>query len=276
VINFFTDRYFPEKDSPQFLKTPVSELKAIEGSYETTRRADSTKLKATTIGGQQRATVDKDGVLHLGRFKDLRGHNIHFKPIGKDLWQEEDGQARVFAIRDKDGQVTRLAVDFPGVQLERVPWYEDDRFVVTGMWTSLIVLMLVVGASLGRTMQRIFFRARPSPAPRPGTIWLTLGPRLAAFCWILLAVGIVIGTVRMSNDPFPFSPALYKWFVLMNWGVGISIFFSFFAIVAGVKVWWRDQTRWITMIKFSIVGLACLFASWFAIHWNLIGPAHRI
>jgi hypothetical protein len=46
--------------------------------------------------------------------------------------------------------------------------------------------------------------------------------------------------------------------------------------VAGIRVWRREQVRRITMIKFSLVGLACLFGCWFAVHWNLIGPAHRI
>jgi uncharacterized membrane protein len=74
----------------------------------------------------------------------------------------------------------------------------------------------------------------------------------------------------------PPTPDWFKWFALMNWATGITMFFSFFAIVAGIRVWWRDQIRRITMIKFSLVGIACLFLCWFAIHWNLIGPAHRI
>jgi multisubunit Na+/H+ antiporter MnhE subunit len=34
--------------------------------------------------------------------------------------------------------------------------------------------------------------------------------------------------------------------------------------------------RWITKVKFTLVGLACLFLSWFALYWHVIGPAHRI
>jgi hypothetical protein len=43
-----------------------------------------------------------------------------------------------------------------------------------------------------------------------------------------------------------------------------------------VTIWWREGMRWITKVKFTLVGLACLFLSWFALHWHVIGPAHRI
>jgi hypothetical protein len=62
----------------------------------------------------------------------------------------------------------------------------------------------------------------------------------------------------------------------MNWVTALCILFSVFAVVSGIRVWWRDNLRTITRVKFSLVGLSCLILSWFAIHWNLIGPAHRI
>jgi CubicO group peptidase (beta-lactamase class C family) len=275
IINFFSDRYFPGAPKVEFLKTPASQLKAIEGSYESTRRADSTKLKLTEFN-QNRATVDKDGVLHLSGFSDLRDHPINWKPIGKDLWQEEDGQARLFAIRDGNNRVIRIAFDFPGVQLERVPWYEDNRFVFSGLWASLTVMALVVLATLVRVVRRTFFRSRPAWEPPPGTIRLTWGPRLAAFSWVTIAVAITIWQIATQDVLFPFNHDIFKWYVLENWVTGIAIFFSFFAIVAGIRVWRQEQVRRITMIKFSLVGLVCLFACWFAVHWNLIGPAHRI
>jgi hypothetical protein len=30
------------------------------------------------------------------------------------------------------------------------------------------------------------------------------------------------------------------------------------------------------MVKFSLVGAACLVLSWIAVYWHLIGPAQRI
>jgi CubicO group peptidase (beta-lactamase class C family) len=276
IVNLFSDRYFPADMKQEFLKTPLSELKAIDGRYHSTRRPDSTRLKLAGIGEQSLAEVDKDGVLHLGSFKDLREHPVRWRPVGKDLWEEEDGQARLFAIRDSANRVVRIATDFPGVQLERVPWYEDDAFVLETLGASLAILALVVAASVLRVGRRIFFRRRGPLEPQPGTLWLTAGPRLAAFAWVAIAIGLAAWQSSTQGDLFPFDANLFRMFAVMNWATGVAIFLSIFAVVAGIRVWWRGQIRWITKVKFSLVALACLFACWFAVHWNMIGPAHRI
>jgi CubicO group peptidase (beta-lactamase class C family) len=276
IINFFSDRYFPEAPRQEFLKTPVSDLKAMAGAYEATRRADSTKYRLAGLFGQARATVDKDGVLQINDFKDLRGHPIQWKPIGKDLWQEVDGQRKMFFIRDSGNRVVRAAFDFPGAQLERVPWYDDNRFVLSAAGTSLGILALVVLATLLRLGRRIFLRKRPRLEPQPGTAWLTFGPRMAAFVWVLLLGTIAVFFMVEGDDLMPPTPDWYKWFVLMNWGTCVALFFSLFAAIAAIRIWRRDDLRQITRVKFTLVGLACLILCWFAVHWNVIGPAHRI
>jgi hypothetical protein len=276
IMRMFSDRYFPSTHQPVFLKTPIAQLKPIEGSYQTTRRADSTRLKLYTVFDQAVASVDKDGVLTISGEKDLRGHPIKWKPTEKDLWQEVDGQNRIFAIRDARGRVARLAVDFPGVQLQRVPWYESDIFLLSTAGTSLAILAFVVVAAILRLGRRLFLRKRPRLHPQPGIQWLTASPRAAAFAWCILLGAVAVFIIVTGDDLMPPTPEWFKWFVLMNWATGVALFFSFFAVIAGIRIWWHDELRWITKVKFTLAALACLILSWFAIHWNLIGPAHRI
>ena len=54
------------------------------------------------------------------------------------------------------------------------------------------------------------------------------------------------------------------------------MWFSLFAVFAAIRIWFRADLRRITKIKFLFVAVAVSFLSWFAIHWNIIGPAHRI
>ena len=138
IIDMFTDRYFPAQAAQSFVSLPRKDLTAIEGVYQSTRREDSTKLKLLSFLSQRSATIDKQGVLSLGDMKNLRNHPIKWKPIAKDLWQEIDGQQRVFAIRDQADRVVRLAYDFPGVQAQRVPWYEHKNPVLTAVFASLL------------------------------------------------------------------------------------------------------------------------------------------
>jgi CubicO group peptidase (beta-lactamase class C family) len=276
IVDMFSDRYFPSTGQPPFLKSWDAGMRAISGIYETTRRADSTKLKLSALFSQSKASVDKDGVLTVQGFKDLRGHAIKWRPIGKDLWQEVDGQQRIFAIRNGNNRVIRLAFDFPGQQMQRVPWHERGDLVLWAGGCSFGILLLVVLATLVRLGRRIFLRKRPRLELQPGTLRLTFAPRFAAFVWCIL-LGTIIGCLMAAgNDLMPPTPDWFKWFVLINWATGVALFFSLFAGVAGIRVWWRSPLRWISKVKFSLTALACLILSWIAVHWNLIGPAHRI
>ena len=103
-----------------------------------------------------------------------------------------DGQRRVFAIRGQGGRVVRLAYDFPGVQAQRVPWYEHEGPVLTAVGASLAVLMLVVLAPLIRVGRKLILRHRPLLAPQPGTRWLPLTTQVAAGLWVVLLVTLGI------------------------------------------------------------------------------------
>jgi CubicO group peptidase (beta-lactamase class C family) len=275
LINGFTDRYYPYTPSPDFQKLPLDRLQGIEGAYQPTRRADSTKLRLGNLLSQRQASVDKDGVLTIEDSKDLRGHERKWKSIGKDLWQAEGDQERVFAIRDSDGKVIRAASDFAGVQFERVRWFDDSRFNHPLLLSSLGILLLVVVASLIRIGRRIFFAKRPSWKAVPGTARLTLGTKISAYAWILLTIGVAVLMGKLEGESFLPTRGVDKYFVLMNWGAVIAILLSIFPVIAGVRIWQKADTRWVTRVKFSFVSLACLFLVWFSIHWNILGPAHR-
>ena len=191
IIDFFSDRYFPGSPAVTFIAKPTGNFRDIAGRYQTTRRADSTKLRLMSIGDQVTAGVDKDNVLTIGGFDDLRGHQEKFKLIGKDLWQAQDDQDRVFAIRDSSGRVVRVAMMFPGIQFERVPWYANNKWTVPALFTGLGILGLVFIASIIRLGRRLFFQRRPRLQPQPGTIWLTFGPRSAAWIWFLFLCAIL-------------------------------------------------------------------------------------
>jgi len=276
IIDMFSDRYFPSIAQTPFLSKWDADMRAIAGTYQTTRRADSTKLKLMTLFSQRDASVNKDGVLKVEGFRDLRGHPIEWKPVGKDLWQQVGGQQRIFAIRDSRNRVVRLATDFPGVQMERVPWYENGNWMLWACGASFCVLVLVVLATLIRLGRWIFLHKRPRLTPRQGTIWLTFAPRAAAFCWCILFGAIAGFLIASGNDLMPPTPAWFKWFVVVNWATGVALFFSLFAALASIRIWLRPSLRWITKVKFTLTGLACLVLCWLAVHWNLIGPAHRI
>ncbi len=275
LLDGFADRYFPAYTPPPFQTASSGQVKEIAGTYQSTRRADSTKLAIGNPFSQAVAKVDKDGVLTVDVFKDLRGHTRKWKPIGKDLWQVEGDQARAFGIRDSSGKIIRVAVNFPGVQFQRVPWYEHKSFVGISLAVSVCILLFVVLASLVRFGRKLFFGSRPPLKPQPGTVWITIGPRLAAFTWIIVAIWLVALAGNLQNSDLPSFNVIVRYFWLINWFSVLAVIFSIFALIAGIRIWRRADTRFISRLKFSLVALACVFLAWYSIHWNLIGPIHR-
>jgi hypothetical protein len=208
-------------------------------------------------------------------YKDLRGHVRQLKPIGKDLWQESEDQGRILGIRDSSGEIARLAIRFPGVQFERIPWYENSRMILPILMVSLVILGAVVSASLLRLGRRIFLSKRPPLKQQPGSVRLTLGTSLSAAAWVVLTAGIGVLLSRLESETMLPTHAIDKYFVIMNMVTAIAILLSAFSVYAGLRVWRRPEIRYISKLKFSLVAAACVFLTWFSIHWNLIGPAHR-
>jgi CubicO group peptidase (beta-lactamase class C family) len=277
VLRAFADRYYPDKPESAFQPPSPEALKAMAGAYESARRSDSTKMKLGALLGEAHATVDdKDRLLRFDDFKDLRDHVQRWKFVGKDLWQEEEGQDRLFGIRDGSGKVVRLAFDFPGQQMQRVPWYENDRLIFSLLGASLVILAAVVLATLFRLGRRLLFRSRPRLQPQPATAWLTFGPRMAAFAWVVLAIFVAtFAAIALGPDSLPPTDADEKYFVAFNVLAGLAIFFSLLVVRATIKVLPQKEIRPISRLKFSLIALACAFLTWFSIHWNLIGPTHR-
>ena len=276
LVQMFTDRYFPSNTPQKFITMSQEDLKSVEGAYQSTRRADSTKTRLINLFSQRTASLDKEGVLTIGDVKDLRGHTIKWKPVAQDLFQQVDGQRRLFAIRDGSGKVIRLAYDFPGVQAERIKWYDASSFVYALCVGSVVILAAVILASLYRVFRRLLFKSRPKPAPQPGTVWLPRTTLIAAWLWLLLLGGIFGFMASNGDDLAPPTQAWDKYLYLVNAVTFIAVLFSLLAIGSGLIAWFRPSLRRITQIKFSLVALACLVLSWLAIHWNILGPATRL
>jgi hypothetical protein len=160
--------------------------------------------------------------------------------------------------------------------MQRVPWYEDSRWLSPALLSAYFILVLVFLATVIRTGRRIFFRNRSRWSPQPETMWLTWGPRVASILWVVFLGGVAGYFALRGNDTLPPTPEWFPWLVATNWVTGTCLFFSFFAVLGAIGIWYHDELRWITKVKFTLVGAACLLLSVYAVYYHLIGPAHRI
>ncbi len=271
LIDMFTDRYFPAPHPQTFLAVPRNELEQIEGTYVTTRRADSNRSRVMSLFSQTTASIDKDGAVSFTDHKDLRGHKLKYKPIAKDLWEEVDGQRRIFAIRGADGHIVRLAGDFPGVQLERVAPWETAGLTLWVTGVSLLILLIVAVSPVYRIGRRMLERGRRGLYPKPGTVWLPGLTSFTALLWLLPFAALLALVTLEHGDLMPPTDAWDKWLILMNLVVAIALLLTITTVLSARRVVSDPHLRWITKFKFTLVALSCVVIGLVALHYHLIG-----
>ena len=90
-----------------------------------------------------------------------------------------------------------------------------------------------------------------------------------------MGIWLLVLSINLGRSELPSFTSIQRYFWLINWFSVLAVFFSIFALVAGIRIWSRADVRTISRIKFSLVAAACIFLTWYSIHWNLIGPIHR-
>ena len=131
----------------------------------------------------------------------------------------------------------------------------------------------MVLAPLIRLGRKLILRRRPPLEPQPGTHWLPLTTQLAAGLWVVLLVAIGICLVVLGGeDTMPPTTAWDKYFVLLNFLTAVAIVLSLGPVVSAIRIWRHTTLRKITMVKYSLVGVACVVLCWFAVHWHVLGP----
>jgi hypothetical protein len=274
LIEAFSDRYFPAELQQTFLTAANDSLRDIEGTYMSTRRADSTILKLFALFGQSHARIDKEGVLHVDSMKDLRGHPYGWKPIGPDLWQQVDDQGKLFAIRGANGKIARIAGAFAAGQIQRVPWYENDRVVLMTLGFCALVGICVLFNMLLRLARRHLFRSSQPVAPAdraPLTAWC----KTSVTYWLGVLISLALLFHLFEDDSLPPTSEWDKFFLLGDVLLAIAVLMSVGTAVSAWRIWRRPAVNRISQVKFTLVAFACLYFSWFAIHWHAITPVHR-
>jgi CubicO group peptidase (beta-lactamase class C family) len=274
LIEGFSDRYFPAELHQTFLTAAKESLKDIEGTYQSTRRADSTILRLFALFGQSHARIDKEGVLHVDSMKDLRGHPYDWKPIGPDLWQQVDDQGKLFAIRAPNGKIERIAGAFAAGQIQRVPWYENDRVVFSALGFAVLVGICVLFNILLRLARRFLLQSSQPLAPAdraPLSSWC----KASVIYWLAVLATLAVTFHLFEDDSLPPTSEWDKYFLMGDVLLVIAVLMSLAAAVSALRIWRRAATNRISQVKFTLVALACLYFSWFAIHWHAITPVHR-
>ena len=70
----------------------------------------------------------------------------------------------------------------------------------------------------------------------------------------------------------PPTSAWDKYLVLLNILTAVAVAFSLTPVISAIRIWRNTTLRKISMVKYSLVAVACVVLCWFAIHWHILGP----
>lgn len=199
VTTGFADRYFPEeRPAPVTADTAADHSAALAGTYQLSRRSESTFVRLFYILSSVEVTATDDGVVTISAITDSAGAPLRFVEVEPWVWQEVGGQRRVAAATDGD-VVTAVGFD-PAFTMQPMP--TERALVPTVAALSLIILVLALIAwPLGALHRAGRPQLMPSDRRGRALTWWTRGSILALIAaapfWAVVAQALI------SDGPAP-------------------------------------------------------------------------
>jgi len=257
IIQEFYNKYYPV---PLEAITPPEGSKErmakYAGSYSFWRHNESTLEKALGIAGGINVVATADGTLLLPF-----GGGRQFVEIGKNLFRQVDGTARIAFGEDKDGNIQDLFLDMaPFMAASRTPATAAPLF---GLLLPGFSFFMFLTVWIGWLYRRKEFKTMTGGERM--AIRLSLGTS-GLNLFFLVMMGMILATFQtelFSDIPFVFKAAL----LLPNLAAIAGLATAWFAVKAWREGYWRRGRR----IHFTLVAFASVFMAWFYFYWNFFG-----
>lgn len=265
--NHFMDRYFPAT-APEIATLPTAKADArnVAGYFLTSRRSESTFMRAANPFGELHVVPQEDGTLKIEPLKNFSEELKVWREIGPLVYTSEGGEDRVAFVRDGEGRM-QLLINFPAVIFQRVPLLNNEPFntmLAAGcIGLMALSLLLVPVAAVIRRHYRMRLELTPGQ--------LRMRRILRAVCAINLAfVVLFLAVVSVPDTAVLLSGKLDRWLRLLQVLGFIGALGSLPAIYAALGLW-RQRDLWFWGRVFDmLVMLAAVGYTWFIVHWNVI------
>lgn len=145
LFDAFADRYFPfdQRDGRVDAATAREHARMMVGTYNKTRRIETSFLKAMELSGQVKVTLDRDGGIVFSASSGLGGQTRKWVEVEPFVWRDQGSKARL-AAKVENGRVTRIGLDSsaPFMLFEPVPWYLSSAWLTPAFLFSIGALLL--------------------------------------------------------------------------------------------------------------------------------------
>lgn len=272
LFEAFADRYFPfaQHDGRVDAATAREHARMMVGTYNKTRRLESSFLKAMELAGQVTVSLDSDGGIVLSVAPGIDGKPRKWVEIAPFVWRERDGKMRLAAKVEK-GRVVRFSVDSgsPYIAFDRVPWYLSTAWITPAFLASLGALLLTAMAWPAAALIRRRYRAKTDlPAAALKSYRLTRG-------FAALAIAVVVGWIlfvsKLVRDFSSLSGELDGTLITLQILTPVVFLGLFASAVWNIRHVWAGKRGRFAKFWSIMLLLSAVILLWVAVGFHLIG-----
>ncbi len=271
LVEGFADRYFPMERTIKAgvdEKTAAEHARMLAGTYISSRRPESSFMKALDLAGGMKIGVDDKGNFILP-FKNTGGEDSKWVETAPFVWEEVGGHGRL-AAKLKDGKVDWVSIDAisPIMMLQRPAWYASPGWLSPGVIAGLVILGLTaLSWPIGAIARR-----------RYGAKLALAGKELKAFRLVrgfaavvtLVLIGWVATLAAMMSD-FHLLGGAMDWAIYLLQIVGTIGFIGMVAVAAwNLLLVWTGRRGWFSKLWSILVLVAAVVILWAAFAFHLI------
>ncbi|HEV7314606.1 serine hydrolase domain-containing protein [Sphingopyxis sp.] len=276
LFEAFADRYFPfaQRDGRVDAATAREHARMMVGTYNKTRRLESSFLKAMELAGQVTVSLDRDGGIVLSVAPGLDGKPRKWVEIAPFVWREQDGKMRLAAKVEK-GRVVRFSVDSgsPYIAFDRVPWYLSTAWIRPAFLAGLGALLLTAIAWPAAALIRRRYGANTGLSPAALKSYrFTRG-------FAALAVAVVVGWIlfvsKLVRDFSSLSGELDGTLIALQILTPVVFFGLFASAIWNIRHVWTGKRGRFAKFWSILLLLSAIILLWVAIGFHLIGFGTR-
>jgi CubicO group peptidase (beta-lactamase class C family) len=270
----FLDRYYPYTP-PAANGGTATGLTAAEvvGSYQTTRRSDTSLLRAFTELAQATVSEREDGTIEASVIIGPNGQPRRFEPIGDGVFREVHGQDRLVFVRDKTGRIIMAPWSAGVAVYQRVEPSQSSLFYLALL--GIPSLILIANLVLWPVASLIRWRYYTGLEWRTPAHLLRAGTMAASAALLTMIFGIASVFVPRLDDPWTLDSTLDGSLRLFQLIGIIGAIATIIPIVNAAQSWTNPLRGFVGRLKETAVALSCLALIWFAWTMNLFDQSLR-
>jgi hypothetical protein len=271
LLEKFADRYFPGPtlDGHVDDKTAAEHARMISGSYENSRRADSSFFSLLGLAGPIKVIPNEDHTITVSMATNLAGVPIKWREVEPFVWRDVDGE-RLLAAQVKDGKVVRFSFDglSPFMVFDRPSAARSPTWLVPASCAGLIALLLTVLAwptsALVRRHYGVPYRLAGQNAKAHR--WI----RIAATAVVALLVAWAITVGKMITELDLLTASMDGWLWILQL-LSLVVFVGAAALGAwNAMVVVRSPRTWYAKTWAVVLAISLLVLLWVALAFHLI------